>query len=155
MRCNPVRNPTNMQVNQLKFDEMCEAFEVLSNSELKAIYDKYGEYGLKEGIIGSDGKKYGGGFFMKRQAQEIFDAEFTAVDPWEYQDRFTEGQNYGSIFNNATRGAAYKAAKGPEDIVLVFNCTLAEFYNGSLKYQSFTRNILKDNARTTEKENVD
>ena len=73
----------------------------------------------------------------------------------EYQERFTEGQNYGSIFNNATRGAAYKAAKGPEDIVLVFDCTLAEFYNGSLKYQSFTRNILKDNARTTEKENVD
>jgi curved DNA-binding protein CbpA len=73
MRCNPVRNPTNMQVNQLKFDEMCEAFEVLSNckyfqilfyrncfpltAELKAIYDKYGEYGLKEGIIGTDGSK--------------------------------------------------------------------------------------------------
>jgi len=92
---------------------------------------------------------------MKRQAQEIFDAEFTAVDPWEYQDRFTEQQNYGSIFNNATRGAAYKAAQGPADIVLVFDCTLAEFYNGSLKYQSFTRNILKDNARTTEKEQVD
>jgi len=36
---------------------MCEAFEVLSNSQLKAIYDKYGEYGLKEGIIGPDGKK--------------------------------------------------------------------------------------------------
>ena len=77
MRCNPVRNPTNLQVNQLKFDEMCEAFEVLSNckktivlnnhvtdqnffsltAELKAIYDKYGEYGLKEGIIGPDGSK--------------------------------------------------------------------------------------------------
>ena len=92
---------------------------------------------------------------MKRQAQEIFDAEFTATDPWEYQDRFTEQMCYGSIFNNATRGAAQKAECGPEDIVLNFECTLAEFYNGSLKYKTFTRNILKDNARTTQEEKVD
>merc|ERR1711981_929645 len=62
---------------------------------------------------------------------------------------------YGSLFNNAVRGAEYKAAQGPEDIVLSFDCTLAEFYNGSLKYQTFTRNILKDNARTTETEKIE
>jgi DnaJ-class molecular chaperone len=33
-RCNPTRNPTHMQVNQMKFDEVCEAFQVLSNRKL-------------------------------------------------------------------------------------------------------------------------
>ena len=63
--------------------------------------------------------------------------------------------HYGSIFNNATRGAAQCATNPPEDIVLVFNCTLNEFYNGSLKYQSYTRSVLKDNARTTEQETIE
>ena len=38
MRCNPLRNPTNMQVNQMKFDELCEAFEVLSNCKFSFLY---------------------------------------------------------------------------------------------------------------------
>ena len=63
--------------------------------------------------------------------------------------------HYGSLFNNATRGAAQKAEKAPEDIVLVFNCTMNEFYNGSLKYQTYTRSVLKDNARTTEQETIE
>lgn len=100
----------------MKFDEICEAFEVLSNGkllflrffhnlindvrvvELKAIYDKYGEYGLKEGIIMPDGTKCGGGYFRQKSANEIFEAEFSAVDPFAYQDRFTENMNYGSLF---------------------------------------------------------
>jgi len=68
----------------MKFDEICEAFEVLSNVELKAIYDKYGEYGLKEGIILPDGSKCGGGYFRQKSSNEIFEAEFSAVDPFAY-----------------------------------------------------------------------
>ncbi len=63
--------------------------------------------------------------------------------------------SYGSVFGNATRGANEKASSPPAEIVLTFSCTLNELYNGSLKYQSFSRDVLKDNARTTEKEAVD
>ena len=31
----------------------------------KAIFDIYGEYGLKEGVTTPDGKKVGGGYFLK------------------------------------------------------------------------------------------
>jgi len=64
---------------------------------MKAIYDKYGEYGLKEGVIGADGSKYyqssnnllrletlGGGYFMKCNSNEVYEKEFTAIDPWDY-----------------------------------------------------------------------
>ena len=32
------------------FSEICEAYEVLSTDKHKAVYDKYGEYGLKNGV---------------------------------------------------------------------------------------------------------
>jgi DnaJ-class molecular chaperone len=38
------------------FSEICEAFEVLSTSELKDIYDKFGEELMKNGV---PDKKYG------------------------------------------------------------------------------------------------
>lgn len=48
----------------MKFDSICEAYEVLSHQERKAIFDKYGEYGLKNGITREDGKKIGGYIFL-------------------------------------------------------------------------------------------
>ena len=72
LRYHPMRNPTNMQANQMKFAQICEAHDVLSNGtcpyqlsllsiltdicslitvESKAIFDIYGEYGLKEGCV--------------------------------------------------------------------------------------------------------
>lgn len=38
-----------------KFQLICEAYEVLSNSQLKAIYETYGEEVLRQGILGPDG----------------------------------------------------------------------------------------------------
>ena len=34
--------------------------------DTKAIYDIYGEYGLKEGCVTAEGKKIGGGYFLKQ-----------------------------------------------------------------------------------------
>jgi len=100
---------------------------------MKAIYDKYGEYGLKEGVIGPDGKKLGGGYFMKCNSNEIYEKEFTGTDPWAYQDIFTETQNYGSMFAGSIGGMEQKALCEPKDIEITLTCTLEEFYNGSLK----------------------
>jgi DnaJ-class molecular chaperone len=87
----------------MKFDELCEAYEVLSNGklqfcrlfhkftnelyfivELKAIYDKFGEYGLKEGVILPNGTKCGGGYFKQKSSNDIFEAEFSSTDPFEF-----------------------------------------------------------------------
>ena len=34
LRYHPLRNPTNMATNQLRFSQICEAHDVLSNSKL-------------------------------------------------------------------------------------------------------------------------
>ena len=47
LKYNPAKNPTNQASNAVKFAEICEAWEVLSNPSHKGIFDKYGEWGLK------------------------------------------------------------------------------------------------------------
>lgn len=42
-----MRNPTDMTICSVRFQEICEAYDVLSNLERRAIYDNFGEYGLK------------------------------------------------------------------------------------------------------------
>ena len=40
---------------QSNFDEVSEAFEVLSSYELRALFDKFGEIALKEGVADGNG----------------------------------------------------------------------------------------------------
>lgn len=53
---------------------------MLSNPENKAIFDAYGEYALKEGIITPDGTKIGGGYFMKMNSDSFFEKHFSGAD---------------------------------------------------------------------------
>ena len=43
---------------QANFDEVSESFEVLSNYELRALFDKFGELALKEGVADGNGGAY-------------------------------------------------------------------------------------------------
>lgn len=43
----PDKNPNNVQAATEKFKEISEAYDVLSDSQKRAVYDQYGEDGLK------------------------------------------------------------------------------------------------------------
>jgi len=57
----------------LRFAQICEAHDVLSNDENKAIYDIYGEYGLKQGCTTPEGAKIGGGYFMRMEPERYYE----------------------------------------------------------------------------------
>jgi len=64
LRWHPDRNAGSEEANQ-KFKEISEAFEVLSDSQKRAVYDQFGEEGLKGGggpPPGAGGGFPGGGF---------------------------------------------------------------------------------------------
>ncbi|PKA61044.1 Chaperone protein dnaJ 3 [Apostasia shenzhenica] len=89
MKWHPDKNPNNKKEAEAKFKQISEAYEVLSDSQKRAIYDQYGEEGLKGGVpppgagAGPGGASFfpGGGDgptvfqFNPRNAEDIF-AEF-------------------------------------------------------------------------------
>jgi DnaJ-class molecular chaperone len=69
LRHHPLKNPSDMAINLLKFHEICEAYEVLSNRKItssfyrilalnKTIFDQFGGDILREGVKDSKGSKY-------------------------------------------------------------------------------------------------
>ncbi|EDV27264.1 DnaJ-like protein subfamily B member 6-B [Trichoplax sp. H2] len=90
LKWHPDKNPDNQKEAELKFKEISEAYEVLSDSEKRAMYDKYGKAGL-QGDYGSSG-----GFeFTFSDPMDIFRSFFGGRDPFSEMfsfDPFNEGR---------------------------------------------------------------
>lgn len=88
--------PEDKETAQAKFQEIGQAFEVLSDPEKKKIYDQVGENGMKEGFagggggdgVGDFGFHFGGGaperrtHFTHSNAEDIFRSFFGTSDPF-------------------------------------------------------------------------
>eukprot|EP00475_Leptophrys_vorax_P029742 TRINITY_DN4392_c0_g1_i1.p1 TRINITY_DN4392_c0_g1~~TRINITY_DN4392_c0_g1_i1.p1 ORF type:complete len:324 (+),score=82.14 TRINITY_DN4392_c0_g1_i1:1869-2840(+) len=73
MKWHPDKNLENKEEANLRFQEIAEAYEVLSDEEKRKIYDSYGEEGLKQGT--PDGN-FQGGYHFSGDASKIFEAFF-------------------------------------------------------------------------------
>ncbi|KAH8550826.1 hypothetical protein BGW37DRAFT_60304 [Umbelopsis sp. PMI_123] len=62
LKWHPDRNKDNNETSKQKFQEVGEAFEVLSDKDKRTIYDQYGEEGLKGGPPPNAGQGGAGGF---------------------------------------------------------------------------------------------
>ncbi|XP_076931849.1 dnaJ protein ERDJ3B-like [Bidens hawaiensis] len=85
LKYHPDKNQGNEDAN-IKFAEINNAYEVLSNSEKRSIYDRYGEEGLKQHAAGGGG---GGGMDI----QDIFKSFFGGGADQEEEDRVVKGDD--------------------------------------------------------------
>ena len=150
IKYHPEKNPSNVAANAAKFRTICEAYEILSDPEKKAVYDLHGEYGLKNGIVNSQGEAIGGFMFMGN-GYETFDKFFGAIDPLATDFEIDGSDIYGSLLGDAHGAKNKLRPPAPSDVQLEAKCSLYELYNGSMKTLKYTRDKTHWNNRTIEK----
>ncbi|KAF7804904.1 DnaJ protein ERDJ3B [Senna tora] len=106
LKYHPDKNQGNEEANK-RFAEINNAYEVLSDSEKRSIYDRYGEEGLKQHA--ASGGRGGGGMGMN--FQDIF-STFFGGGPMDEEERIVKG----------------------DDVIVELDATLEDLYmGGSLK----------------------
>ena len=144
-----------MEMFLSKFNAICEAYEVLSNQQLRTIYEAYGEEGLRRGIAGPDGI-FRGGYKYQGNCYEIFEAFFLQHNPFsdlctDLTDiRGTGLEIEGSYFGTAFRGMNEPLPEKESDITVTVDLTLEELYNGSRKTVTYSKKYLGLDGRTEE-----
>ena len=102
LKWHPDRNQDNKAQADKKFQEISEAYEVLSDSNKRTIYDQYGEAGLKGGIPEQGGGmpggfhfSSGGSGFNPSNAEDIFKAFFSSSGASPFGGSFSSGDEFG------------------------------------------------------------
>ncbi|KAJ2851536.1 DnaJ sub B member 6 [Coemansia brasiliensis] len=90
LRWHPDKNPNNREEAEEKFKQLAEAYSVLSDSETRQRYDRYGKDGLKRNFqpgsshaaSTASGEFHGAQSFTFRSANDIFREFFGGRDPF-------------------------------------------------------------------------
>jgi DnaJ family protein B protein 13 len=132
------------------FAKIAEAYEVLSNPARRAIYDQYGERGLKEGVPDGKGGLKGGKYRFNNNAIEVFTAFFGTSSPFadilgQVGDE-APPEFYGELTGMQLPFAKQKAKPVAAELIV----TLAEVYNGAMKTVSYSRKKLGEDGVTSD-----
>lgn len=142
MKWHPDKNPDNSEEAASKFQQIGEAYDVLSDPQKRAIYDQYGYEGLRDGVPDENGET-SGAYTYQRNAQEIFESFFGTKNPFA-----TFGFQSAPFSSKLNKPGP---AKG-KAIVFELKCTLKELYNGCVKKFKITRKRFNENSELVDNE---
>lgn len=145
MKWHPDKNPDKAEEAAKRFQDIGEAYDVLSDSEKRAIYDQYGYDGLKNGIPGqSEGAA--AGYNYKENAQEIFESFFGTGNPFSTFG-FGETAPFTTKLNKP-------GPKKEDPVFYNLDCTLSELYNGCIKKFNVSRKRFTPEGEAVEEAKV-
>lgn len=123
IKYHPDKNPDNKEAEE-KFKEAAEAYEVLSNAQKKAQYDRFGHAGMGGAAGGGFG---GGGMNM----EDIFS---------NFGDIFGDDSPFGSFFSGGRSGGGRRQRRG-SDLRIKLKLNLEEIANGVEKKIKVKRHV--------------
>ncbi|KAI3857973.1 hypothetical protein MKX03_006187 [Papaver bracteatum] len=164
MKWHPDKNPNNKKDAEAKFKQISEAYDVLSDSQKRVIYDQYGEEGLKGQVPPpqsggggysdySDYGDYGGAFrFNPRSADDIFSEFFGFSSPFGGAHNGGGGGGYSrSVFGDdifaSFRGGGGGCGEGSVP-------RKKDLYKGTTKKMKISREVTDSSGRPTTVEEI-
>lgn len=178
MKWHPDKNPNSKKEAEAKFKQISEAYEVLSDSQKRAVYDQYGEEGLKGQVPppGPGGSSFFSGGdgsttfrFNPRSADDIFAEFFGFTTPFgggpggtggtgiRGGSRFPGGMFGDEFFTSQFGGEGSINTQRPQKASPVENrlpCSLEDLYKGTTRKMKISREVLDTSGRTTTVEEI-